>query len=250
MARLFDNASSEYLSMGSAVLSGTPISMACWYNSDDATLQQVLMLVSDTAADDDYFAMTLMGDVAGDYIRARTKRSTTTGAITTAGYSVSTWEHACAVFASSTSRAIYINGGDKGTDATSKIPISLDTTAIGVAKQSSIAAYMSGLIAEAAIWNIALTDAEVLLLSGGYSPLFIHPQNLVAYWPLIRESVGDGTGDGLDIVGGNNLTATNTPVNGDHPRIIYPVSPQVGPVLAAVVPTVGQGALIGEGWGW
>ncbi|KKK90371.1 hypothetical protein LCGC14_2723700, partial [marine sediment metagenome] len=55
-----------------------------------------------------------------------------------------------------------------------------------------------------------------------------------AYWPLIRESVGDGTGDGLDIVGGNNLTATNTPVDGDHPRIIYPVTPQLGYTIPAV----------------
>ncbi len=46
-----------------------------------------------------------------------------------------------------------------------------------------------GRIAEVAIWDVILTADEAAILSKGYSPLFVRPQNLVAYWPLIRESI-------------------------------------------------------------
>jgi hypothetical protein len=78
---------------------------------------------------------------------------------------------------------------------------------------------MSGSIAEAAIWNVALTDAKVAILAAGFSPLFVDPQSLVAYWPLVRD-----TDD--DVVGGYDMTAYNTPTVASHPpKIFYPVSP-------------------------
>ena len=45
-----------------------------------------------------------------------------------------------------------------------------------------------GRIAEIAIWDVILTATEAAVLGKGYSSLFVHPQNLVAYWPLIRGS--------------------------------------------------------------
>jgi hypothetical protein len=41
---------------------------------------------------------------------------------------------------------------------------------------------MSGLIAEMAVWNIALADAEVANLAAGLCPLRLQRANLVDYW--------------------------------------------------------------------
>ena len=96
---------------------------------------------------------------------------------------------------------------------------------------------MSGSIAEPAVWNVVLTDAEVAILGAGFSPLFVRPQNLVFYPDLIR---------GLnDKVGGLTLTANGTVVSA-HPPIIYPANVKVGIVVpggaalfASIADTVG-----------
>lgn len=36
-----------------------------------------------------------------------------------------------------------------------------------------------------ASWNVVLTDAEIVALAAGISPLFIRPQNLIAYSPPV-----------------------------------------------------------------
>jgi len=95
-------------------------------------------------------------------------------------------------------------------------------------------------LAEAGLWDAALTDAEVAILGVGYSPLFVRPQSLVAYWPLVR--------DAKDRVGGYDLTAGGGPVVAAHPRIIYP-SPQFVPrkIAAAAAAAYGRQILSEEG---
>ena len=65
---------------------------------------------------------------------------------------------------------------------------------------------MSGRIAEAAIWNVALADAEIAALARGIKPNHIRPGNLVLYCPLW------GThGPEIDLSGnGNDLTLNGT----------------------------------------
>ena len=63
----------------------------------------------------------------------------------------------------------------------------------GATKQN----YCDGSLAEAAIWNAALSDAEVAALATGVSPLLVRPGSLVFYAPLAR--------DLLDRVGGLQL---------------------------------------------
>ena len=43
----------------------------------------------------------------------------------------------------------------------------------------------TGDLAEAAVWNVALTDAEVAALARGIHPFLIRPDALVAYWPIL-----------------------------------------------------------------
>ncbi len=214
MARLFTAASSELLEVDSAVFSSMPATMACWFYSDDITVGQVLMS-EENSAHTEYFALVAGGNVGGDPVRAL---KTAQAASTSTGYSANTWHHACAVFLSATSMSAFIDGGSKGMDNDSSTPATQNFTAIGAWADERVS-NMSGRIAEAAIWGAALSDAEVALLAKGFSPLFFQPEDLLAYWPLIRD-------DDQDRIGDANMVAINTPTVAPHPpTIIYPAPP-------------------------
>ena len=217
MSRLFQAAGTEYLMTETPVLSVAPITMACWFKTYDITTGYCLMAIVDKSEDSVHFRLCARGDVAGDPIRALAAGSGTSSvAITSSGYSANTWHHACGVFVSPTVRYAYLDGGSKGTSSTASIvPANLDRTSIGALMRATPALYLEGQIAEAAIWQGELTDAEAAILAKGFSPLFIRPQNLVAYWPLIRDTDEDK-------VGGFDMTAYNDPSVLPHPRIIYP----------------------------
>jgi hypothetical protein len=130
------------------------------------------------------------------------------------------WHHACGVFVSSTSRAVYLDGGGKNTGSASIAfpPIRI----IGLAALGNTfqwGNYMDGLIAHVAIWDVALTDAEILDLSRGARPDRIRPGNLKAYYTLEEK-------DGYeDQAGSYDLATVNSPTwDLDGPDIRVPLS--------------------------
>lgn len=218
MARLFDDASSEYLERDS-VRGATPLSAACWFNSNDATVSGTLICFAKNSDNINFHRLVATkADTYNNKIHARSHDFTNNGAETTTGFSANTWHHACGVWKTSIDRRVYIDGGSKGTNSTDITPANINKTAIGVTNRLNPMNYFSGQIAEVAVWETDLTDAEVLMLAKGYSPLFVRPHKLIAYWPLVR---------GLnDRIGGYNMTASGTIVS-PHPRIIYPTIPQI-----------------------
>ncbi len=167
------------------------------------------------------------GTVGGDPLRMFAfSPSGFQSANTTTGFSADTWHHACGVEAASDDRRVYIDGGSKGTNASNRGPTGVDETQIGQYARSTGDGDLIGDVAEAAIWNVALTDAEVLILSKGYSPLFVRPESLVFYMPLVR--------DIYDVIGAIGFTDVSTTIT-DHPAIIYPGRNQIGLSAAAAV---------------
>ena len=79
------------------------------------------------------------------------------------------------------------------------------------------------------------------MLARGYSPLFVRPQNLVAYWPLIRD-------EDQDRVGGYDMAAYNTPSVAAHPPIIYSAQLHI-PAPASIDLGGGQMTLMRGYWG-
>jgi hypothetical protein len=115
---------------------------------------------------------------------------------TTVGVSVGTWNHVLAVFASSTSRSVYLNGANKGTDATST-PGALTNSRIGAT--TSAASFFLGAIAYVTVRNVALSDADALALYNnglGTHPRNIHPEAIVSFARL------NGPGNLADDVSG------------------------------------------------
>jgi len=83
--------------------------------------------------------------------------------VTISGYSDNNWHFIVATYTPSTSIKIYADGILKSTNTTS-IPASqfLNSTTLEIARRPNATAYYTGLIDEIRIYNIALTDSEVM----------------------------------------------------------------------------------------
>ena len=218
MARTFDAGSSQYLETASAPMTGAPFSMACWVWTDDSSADKPAMCLSDISAGDEFYQLHI---AANDKIKFRARQGDQE-IQTSAGVSMSTWHHILGVEAASNDRRVYLDGGSKSTGNTECTPTgNIDTISIGRVAKAVPMEYFDGSIAEAAIWNVALTDADALILAAGYSPLCVKPASIVAYWTLVRD-------DDRDLVGSYSLTDNGGPTVGVHPRIIYPGMPMVG----------------------
>jgi hypothetical protein len=226
------NGSSDFAEKASAVISAAPLTMCCWFNSSVNALQ-TLMCIS-APSTQDCFTIDLRGDLGGTPIRCSTNQNLVAfGSVNSTGpYSLNTWQHACAVFSSTSSRTIYLNGGNSASDATTVTPGGLTSTDVGCSNFSPQARFTTGMVAHAAVWSVALTPAQVTSLASGWMPAKIAPTSLVAYWPLYGLASPE-----TDLSGaGNSLTLTGTARGSTDPacHAQMPDMPVVVPPLRAV----------------
>jgi hypothetical protein len=200
------NGTSQYLSLTSALASGAPLTMACWFKSTSSTLNQALTTLNRQGSNDS-LGLAVNGSVAGDPVQVYAGDPSFTTFGTAVGYVVNQWHHACGVFAAATDRRVFYDGGNKSTNAVSRNPASLGRTVIGAfwnnASAASIVSLFVGRMAHVGFWSVALSDAEVATLAAGALPSSIQSGSLVAYLPL--------TTDFTDSIGNtwtNNGTAT------------------------------------------
>lgn len=223
MSRLFDDASNQFLEVDATDITAAPLTMACWFYSDDNALQQGLGFIGDKDVSNQYFALllTTTGKVA-----AATRQSSSTQAESTNGtaYTANAWHHACGVWSAANSRAAFLDGTDKGTEATSLTPTGADRISIAHLGDSSPSNPMSGRIAEFGIWTIALADADVALLAAGIPPTRVRPDALAHYWRIgIASPEPDWRGGAT-----YNLALASTPTIADHPPVALPYGFDLG----------------------
>jgi len=231
MSRQFDGTTARKLEINSAVLTGTPLTLAAWFRSNSITAAQSILTISNGGTTANYFRISAHGSVGGDPLRAQTAGGSYHSADSTSGYSANVWHHGCGVFTSSASVKVYLDGGNSATDNPGVTPTGLDTTTIGSEDNGGVYNQpFDGEIANAVIYNVALTDAEVLSLSLGCSPLLVRPGNIAAYWHLIGNDSPEP-----DFVGGFDMAVTAA-VKAEQPRIIMPRGayfPGIVPVTAS-----------------
>lgn len=232
MARVF-NGSNQYLAR-SAVATAVPLSFSAWINSTDtgAANRGILSLVDGGTYNGFYVFVVRENHPSNPGVVFATTRQGTSlpNAQTSGSITDGAWHHVAAVFASSSSRAIYLDYSDKGTESTSVTPTGVDETNIGRITSAG-SEYWNGKIAYAAIWNVALTDANVLDLQTRH-PRMVRPDKLVACWDL-----GGFQGENdLDHIGGYDMTAYNSPTWSESPPIIYPRRPTIFLASSAAAP--------------
>lgn len=209
MSRLFS--SLQRLENASALITAHPFTIACWvYDDGTSTVFPFLVGCSTSGTTTNTTRLQLYLSDTG-VVSAGIGAN---AAAATAARSTNTWFHACGVYASTTSRAAYLNGGNKGTNATSTtFPTGMNRTSIN-AWNGGANVGIAGNIAHVGIWNVALADAEVLELANGLLPTRIRPQSLISYWACNARDSGE-----LDPISRNDMTNFSSTSNANEPRI-------------------------------
>lgn len=202
--------------LNGSITINTTLTLACWFNVRNTTAFHTLLGVySDaTSGQRPYYELYASGAVTGDpvsfYVYAPGQNQGV--AHSTSGYTANTWTHACGVQSATNSRTVYINGGNSATNSTN-VNFTPNKFRIGayMLDDGTVGGYASGLIAETAIWNVALTADEIRSLSKGMTCDKVRPQSLVFYAPLVRNL--------QDVRGGLTITNNNTATVANHPRV-------------------------------
>ena len=202
--------SGNYLTTASAPVTAVPLTIACWFNPTAINTNGLLVSI-DNGGTSDRFC--ILKSSAAAIIAQAVGAGNAANATTTTNYTAGAWQHACGTFSATNARAAYLGGGGKGTNATLRVPSGLTTTAIGALSGGTVV--LAGSVAEATIWNIALSDAQVADLAKGFDPRFIRPDAIVAHWSLMGRSSPEP-----DFIGGFDMALTGTPGQASHPRII------------------------------
>ena len=193
-----------------------PLTMSGWCKPDAINDHDAIMSIGNASGTYPVASLNLrangyaIADVRGDRVNSESASGSQ--------YSAGEWQHFCAVFASSTSRTVYMDGV-AGTEATTDVDISIsNATRLSIGEYASTwNREMNGHVADCAIWNVALTASEIAILADGYTAIQVRPESLVSYYPLVR--------DYLDVMGKNTLafgtdaSATEATFS-DHTRII------------------------------
>lgn len=220
MARVFNGNTANRINVSSTPVTAVRLTMACWFYADTITANYELMCIANTGLSDrDRFSLRLAGADVGDPVVAETKAGTSNNVATTSsGFSATTWQHACATFGptTGTDRAVYLNGGSKGTNTTNRTPSGLNGISLGVRTTSAQSNPLAGRLAHAAIWSAQLDDAEVVSLAQGICPLLVRPGSLECYWPLFGNDSPEP-----ELVGRFEGTITGTVTKADQPRMFY-----------------------------
>lgn len=205
-------------------VTAAPLTLAAWFNPDALAQGDGILTIGASSTEAFQLNTNTSSEVAALTI------DNTAAAGTSAGtYTTGTWHHGAAVFASTTSRTAYLNGVAGTANTTSKAPDAPTAIIVG-ARTTGGGNPFEGAIAEAAIWNVALSASEIAALAKGLSPLFVRRSALIFYMPLVRNKV--------------NLRGVS-PTNGStsviaHPRILKPQSPTIGMVIASAPPVVAE----------
>lgn len=236
MALVTSTSGPKYARYAGAVVSAPPFTVSLWCYPLNTTEDHYIWALSNATLTRNH-ALALYGSFTGfgtDNVAAISDDGSVPAgnAISTASFVANSWQHICGVWASTSDRRVYLNGGSKGTDTLTRAP-TVDRTLDGAVLAGGVAYGSSCRLAMRAVWNVALTDAEVATLAAGFHPLLVRPASLVSLCPF-----GGFHGDRPnDIVGGYTPTAINSPTYADGPRIIYPQGP-LDVQLAASSPPV------------
>jgi hypothetical protein len=225
----FEKASSESIYWATHPIAvGQDLTFGCWFNVDDITSRHSLMSVGRArdAGGTRHTSLNATGDIGGDPVSMQQRTGSSTSANTTAAYTANTWHHACGTFDRSTGGlAVFIDGGSKGTATGAATDMLINE--FRICDSHKVNAFCDGMVAEAGVWDVILTDDEVAMLAAGYPPLMVRPTNLQIYLPMVRDSDHDEMG------GVGTGTETGTPTVAVHPRISRPSRGRLFPEVVA-----------------
>ena len=261
MARDFTAASSHTVNYGDIGDLGTnKITLACWVYPDSFTSAWGLINKRSGATSANAYSMGMgytsttrwelqLGNAANTAVGAAyyATRSEAAGA----------WYHVCMTYDGSLSAgsrcAIYIDGVSKAVTASTDANVTPGNAAsdLVLARVNNTGSfYFDGRMAEAAVWDVALSAEEAAALADRAAPILVRPANLAFYAPLVRAL--------HDVMTGTVGTSSAAVI--EHPPMRYPGrtqeaivavaggvtvnAPSTDIAVAAVAPAVNTGKTI------
>ena len=173
-------------------VSGYPCTLLCRYYIDVILGNYVLVSVGDVDTATDYFILGVLSD--GTVWCGARSAAVNNPIVTVATVSLLAWHTLAAVFDSATARAVYLDGGNKVTGATSVTPTAFDNVRIGATADSTPATYATGYLAEVTILNVAATDDEIAAHAKSMSPSCVWPRSKIAMYKDLTRDVNRGWG--------------------------------------------------------
>ncbi len=220
MARVF-NGTTQYLSGSSTLLSNEPIDMFAYQNSDTVTQYNTVVMLGNSGSANGAYGLFAGGSVAGDpfdSVKQDDSAVATGTARTASAFLAATWYTISGTFISNTSRAVFMNGANKATNATSTNDPTPDYISIGAFKTNAVSSYMDGNISEVLVLDANCTDEVHASFGLGYSPIWSMPiSNVRGWYPLQADNNNRMAG------GYPDLAATGSPTDVIHPfNVVYP----------------------------
>jgi hypothetical protein len=214
MARNFDGSGNTHLAKGSAPVTVIPFTLAGWVKMNATLVYGVIMQIGNTSSTD--CARIAYHDQGFFICRAVQGATQPEAAYTGITPAAGVWSHVCGVWTNNTTQLIYVNGSNKTSNTHAACdPAGLNDTWIAAATPTSSPLEVNAIIAFPAIWNVALSDPDILSLSKGFSPRKIRPDKLVSYAKLT------GNSPEPDYKGGS-WTLTGTPPFASNPPVYFP----------------------------
>ena len=218
MARSF-NGTTTQIAKSSGVVTALPFSFGCWVNPNASPSSGVMGIGSATGGQHMLYDIEIPAGKAVAEALDNTAGVDDETALSTLTLVAGTWYHVCAVFASTTSRTIYANGGNSGTSSVSvtHTAAALTYTSFGGVQSSGTLFYGNNQVAFAGFWNVALSASDVAALAAGAHPTLVRPSALVASADLL----GSGSPE-PDLVSSTGWTLVGAPTVTANPRIYLP----------------------------
>lgn len=211
------NGSTQYLRATystNALVGAWPVTMFSRAKSTNMTATQIVSTYIYSNSPYNGLALYLSGAVGGDPV-AFTRFGAGGGNVDSAvGYSSGVWLAAAARVISNTVFDIDVENTVTTGGTTSVAWQSASEMQIGGRLQPALNTLLTGDVACVAMWNVALTDAEIASLVAGFSPRRVRPQSLVFYAPLVRELTVLQAAAVPNVA----LAGVASPAVSDHPR--------------------------------
>jgi hypothetical protein len=230
MAYTFDG-STEWLGDSSppiTAVGANGFTVLCKFKPRATAVQSGLWSITDISATNHYFNINVLA--ASDKVRTGTRGGGTQASSDSTGtVNIGVWNTVGGVWRTTADRSAYLNGTLETPETTSVTPANLDTFTLGGFRISGNTGYTDGEAAEFCIWDDSLTEEEMDAFDAGLSPFHIRPSALISYVPVIGDA-----GSSIDLITGNVLTETGTPVKAEHSRYGAPFNAIVINNAAAV----------------
>tara|TARA_E500000331_G_scaffold209068_1_gene200468 strand:+ start:2070 stop:2855 length:786 start_codon:yes stop_codon:yes gene_type:complete len=250
MSRVFDGTDDNCNALIGSMPTAVPVTLSAWVKMDAswATGTHTIVKLGDFSNYKDFFRIHAFKNSSGT---TRFEASSHHGSEKKAqhGSSIANaqWYHVCGVFTSTTSRQVYVDGVAGTANTVTSEPDAADFShlSIGASQTSgSNANFLYGKIAEVAVWNVALSTAEIDRLKNGSCALFVKEENLAGYWPIQGlYSASGSTYSEVDFIGGSDLSPQGATIDqSDNPVIHFPGLPVVKRITGA--PPAASSALL------